>query len=353
MRTCLVTGGAGFIGSNLVYRLLEQQDTRVVVLDALTYAGNLDNLAPLHGSQRFDFLRADLCDRRALDHALTTQKPEVVFNLAAETHVDRSIDGPRAFVRTNVLGTFELLDAARAYWSALAGEARDKFRVVHVSTDEVYGSLGPAGFFSETSPYAPNSPYAATKAGADHLARAFFATYGLPTLTTNCSNNFGPFQFPEKLIPLVILNALEGRPLPVYGDGHAVRDWLFVLDHCDALDLVARRGIPGQAYNIGARTERTTLEVVRTICGILDEVKPEGQPYERLIQRVADRPGHDRRYAIDATKIGRELGWAPSVAFEHGMRTTVLWYLNHRSWCDRIAQGLYRGERLGLGGGAP
>ncbi len=350
MRTCVVTGGAGFIGSNLVHRLLERDSNRVVVLDALTYAGNLDNLELLRGSDRFHFVQADLCDRPAVDRVIETHQPHVVFHLAAETHVDRSIDGPRAFVRSNVLGTFELLDAVRLYWSAMSGKARDSFRVVHVSTDEVYGSLGAEGLFSETTPYAPNSPYAATKAGADHLARSFFQTYGVPTITTNCSNNFGPYQFPEKLIPLVVLNAMEGKALPVYGDGKNVRDWLHVGDHCDALDLVARQGVPGETYNVGAGNERTTEEIVRAVCRILDEVSPTGRPHDRLIELVPDRPGHDRRYAIDATKITRDLGWRPSVSFDEGLRATVLWYLEHRSWCDRITQGVYRRDRLGLGG---
>jgi dTDP-glucose 4,6-dehydratase len=349
MPTYLVTGGAGFIGANLVHRLLSRENARVLVLDLLTYAGNLDNLASVMNDKRFCFVKGDLADRALLDRLLLQHRPDVVFNLAAETHVDRSIDGPRAFVRTNFVGTFELLDAARAYWAGLDGEARDAFRLLHVSTDEVFGSLGPDGLFSEATAYAPNSPYAATKAGADHLARAFFHTYGLPTLTTNCSNNFGPYQFPEKLVPLVLLNALEGKPLPVYGDGNNVRDWLYVLDHCDALVAVAERGRPGQTYNVGAHNERTTLQMVETVCALLDELRPGPTPHRDLIRFVTDRPGHDRRYAIDPTRIESELGWKPAVSFEEGMRRTVRWYLGNSAWCDRITQGAYRRDRLGLG----
>jgi len=349
MPTYLVTGGAGFIGANLVHRLLSRDDARVVALDLLTYAGNLDNLASVRDDTRFCFVHGDLADRPLLDRLLLQHRPDVVFNLAAETHVDRSIDGPRAFVRTNFVGTFELLDAARAYWAGLQGMARADFRLLHVSTDEVFGSLGPDGLFSEATAYAPNSPYAATKAGADHLARAFFHTYGLPTLTTNCSNNFGPYQFPEKLVPLVLLNALEGKPLPVYGDGNNVRDWLYVLDHCDALVAVAERGRPGQTYNVGARNERTTLQMVETVCALLDELRPGPTPHRDLIRFVTDRPGHDRRYAIDPTRIENDLGWKPAVSFEEGMRRTLRWYLENRAWCERITQGVYRRERLGLG----
>ena len=348
MTTYLITGGAGFIGSNLVHRLLERPEAHVVVFDLLTYAGNLDNLAPARRNPRFTFVQGDLRDREAVDATLVTHRPDVVFNLAAESHVDRSIDGPRAFVTTNVVGTFELLDAARAYWSTLSGASREAFRVVHVSTDEVYGSLGADGLFSETTRYAPNSPYAASKAGADHLARAFFHTYGLPTMTTNCSNNFGPYQFPEKLIPLVTLNAIEGKPLPVYGDGKNIRDWLYVVDHCDALILVAEKGRLGQTYNVGAQNERSTLQIVEAICDILDTLRPANQTYRRLIQFVKDRPGHDRRYAIDATKIRQELGWSSWVSFEQGMRDTIAWYLENREWCDRISHGVYCRERLGL-----
>jgi dTDP-glucose 4,6-dehydratase len=347
----LVTGGAGFIGSNLVYHLLENRpDARVVVLDRLTYAGNLDNLAEAQRSPRFAFVEGDICDRALVAATFAEHAPDVVYNLAAESHVDRSIDGPGEFVRTNVVGTFEMLDAARHYQGGLEGGAGERFRFVHVSTDEVFGSLGPDGLFTEDSRYAPNSPYAASKAGADHLSRAYFHTYRLPIVTTNCSNNYGPFQFPEKLIPLVTLNALEGKRLPVYGDGKNVRDWLHVGDHCAALLLAAEQGKPGETYNVGGNSERTTLEVVHTICDALDALAPRagGGSYRELVAFVTDRPGHDLRYAISAAKIGRELGWAPRVRFEDGMRATVRWYLEHKGWCDRIAQGKYRRERLGL-----
>jgi dTDP-glucose 4,6-dehydratase len=350
-RTYLVTGGAGFIGSNLVHRILElEPSARVVVFDKLTYAGNLDNLEPVMKDPRFELVEADICDRERVRETLERTRPELVFNLAAESHVDRSIDGPAQFVRTNVVGAFEMLDAARAFFQSLPEATRSAFRFVQVSTDEVFGSLGPTGYFSESSRYEPNSPYAASKAGADHLARAYFHTYHLPVITTNCSNNYGPYQFPEKLIPLVTLNALEGKPLPVYGDGKNVRDWLFVRDHCDGLLLAAARGAPGETYNLGGSSERTTLEMVQTICDILDEEKPRaGGSHRELIQFVQDRPGHDRRYAIDAGKIERELGWQAKTPFAEGMKLTVRWYLEHRAWCDRITQGAYRRERLGLG----
>jgi len=350
MTQYLVTGGAGFIGSNLVHRLLERRNARVVVLDLLTYAGNLDNLAAAQHDDRLVFQQGDIADRGLLDHLLREHCPNAVFNLAAETHVDRSIDGPRSFVRTNLVGTFELLDAVRSYWSELDPVARDSFRLLHVSTDEVYGSLGADGLFTEANRYAPNSPYAATKAGADHLVRAFFHTYGLPVLTTNCSNNFGPYQFPEKLVPLVVLNALDDKTLPVYGDGKNVRDWLYVMDHCDALLAVIERGRCGETYNIGARNERTTLQMVETVCDLLDELRPAAKPRRDLIRFVQDRPGHDLRYAIDASKLELELGWRPSVAFDEGMRRTVQWYLDNSTWCQRITEGVYRRQRLGLGG---
>ena len=363
--THLVTGGAGFIGSNLVHFLLESPDARVVVLDRLTYAGNLDNLAPAADDPRFHFVQGDICDRPLVEATLHKFQPNVLYNLAAESHVDRSIDGPREFVRTNVLGAFEMLDASRCYWLGLDAERREQFRFVHVSTDEVYGSLGAEGYFTEETRCAPNSPYAASKAGADHLARAYFHTYGLPVLTTNCSNNYGPYQFPEKLIPLVILNALEGKPLPVYGDGKNVRDWLFVGDHCDALVRVGRNGQPGMTYNVGGHNERTTLQIVYAICDVLDELaapQKNGRllengvaigSYRDLVRFVADRPGHDRRYAIDPTRIQQHLGWLPATSFDTGIRKTVLWYLEHRTWCDRINQGTYRRERLGLTGAQP
>jgi dTDP-glucose 4,6-dehydratase len=352
MHPChLITGGAGFIGANLVYHILKSRpDARVVVLDRLTYAGNLDNLIEANKSPRFAFVEGDICDRALVDKTLAEHTPSIVYNLAAESHVDRSIDGPGEFVRTNVVGTFEMLDAARHYHAKLASEDKGAFRFVHVSTDEVFGSLGETGLFTEESQYQPNSPYAASKAGADHLARAYFHTYHLPTVTTNCSNNYGPYQFPEKLIPLVTLNALEGKPLPVYGDGKNIRDWLFVEDHCAALLLAAERGVPGETYNVGGGNERTTLEMVHTICDALDELRPSasGKSYREQINFVKDRPGHDRRYAISAAKLERELGWKAQTTFKDGMRATVRWYLENKVWCDRITQGNYRRERLGL-----
>jgi dTDP-glucose 4,6-dehydratase len=349
--TYFITGGAGFIGSNLVHYLLGSEPaSRVVVYDRLTYAGNLDNLVDVAGDPRYCFVRGDVCDRDQIRRALSEAKPDVVFNLAAESHVDRSIDGPGDFVRTNVNGTFETLDAARALSARENDAFRRRFRFIHVSTDEVFGSLGETGFFAETTPYAPNSPYAASKAGADHLVRAYFHTYGLAALTTNCSNNYGPYQFPEKLIPLTILNALEEKPLPIYGDGKNVRDWLYVIDHCEALHLAARKGVPGQTYNIGGRSERTNVAVAQAICDVLDGTQPRksGRSYRELITFVADRPGHDRRYAIDAAKAESELGWTARTSFTDGLKKTVTWYLGHRSWCDRITKGVYRRERLGL-----
>ena len=350
--TYFVTGGAGFIGSNLVHYLLAKEPAaHVVVYDRLTYAGNLDNLTDVAHDPRYRFVRGDICDRDQIRGALSETKPEVVFNLAAESHVDRSIDGPGDFVRTNVNGTFEMLDAARALCASENDSFRRRFRFVHVSTDEVFGSLGDTGLFSETTPYAPNSPYAASKAAADHLVRAYFHTYGLAALTTNCSNNYGPYQFPEKLIPLTILNALEEKPLPIYGDGKNVRDWLYVTDHCEALHLAAERGVPGQTYNIGGTSERANIAVAHAICDVLDRMAPRGKKgasYRELITFVADRPGHDRRYAIDPAKVKRELGWTARASFTEGLEKTVGWYLEHRSWCDRITQGVYRRERLGL-----
>ncbi len=347
----LVTGGAGFIGANLVHHLRrEHGDASIVVLDRLTYAGNLDNLASIASSPRYEFVHGDICDRDLVRALFARLRPTAVFNLAAESHVDRSIDGPGEFVRTNVTGTFEMLDAGRDFYRSLQGADKEAFRFVHISTDEVFGSLGATGLFTEETRYAPNSPYAASKAAADHLVRAYFHTYGLPVLTTNCSNNYGPYQFPEKLIPLVTLNALEGKSLPVYGDGRNVRDWLFVGDHCEALSLVAARGLPGETYNVGGNSERTTLEVVHGICDALDALQPkgEGRSYRELVKFVSDRPGHDRRYAIDATKLSRELGWKPRRAFDEGLRQTVAWYLDNRSWCQRITSGVYARERLGL-----
>jgi len=349
--TLLVTGGAGFIGANFVLATLAVGQTKVVNLDALTYAGNLDTLAPVMDDPRHVFVHGDIGDRAQVRQLLDTHRPDAVVNLAAESHVDRSIDAPGDFVRTNVLGTFELLEACRAYWSGLADPARTAFRFLHVSTDEVYGSLGETGQFTEQTAYAPNSPYSASKAASDHLVRAYHHTYGLPVLTTNCSNNYGPYQFPEKLIPLMILSALEGKPLPVYGDGANIRDWLYVGDHCDAIRTVLARGRPGEVYNIGGHNEQKNIEVVRTVCALLNELAPNTDigDYTRLITFVTDRPGHDRRYAIDAGKIARELGWRPVESFESGLRKTVAWYLANREWCGRVTSGAYRGERLGLG----
>ena len=353
LRTLLVTGGAGFIGGNFVLDLLAREtDLTIVNLDALTYAGNLDTLAPLRGNPRHIFVEGDIRDRALVRRLLAEHRPDAVVNFAAESHVDRSIDAPGDFIQTNVLGTFELLEAARAHRETLTGSARDEFRLLHVSTDEVYGSLGKTGFFTETTPYAPNSPYSASKAASDHLVRAYHHTYGLPVLTTNCSNNYGPYQFPEKLIPLMILNALAGKPLPVYGDGQNIRDWLYVGDHCRAIQRVLEAGRPGEVYNIGGHNEKTNLEVVNTLCSLLNELAPAEADYQRLITFVADRPGHDRRYAIDAGKIQRELGWQPAETFESGLRKTVQWYLENSEWCQRVTSGAYRGERLGLQAGS-
>ncbi|MGH7357217.1 MAG: dTDP-glucose 4,6-dehydratase [Candidatus Rokuibacteriota bacterium] len=359
MQSILVTGGAGFIGANLVRLLLDRTDARVVVLDRLTYAGNLASLTDVAADRRFVFVRGDIGDRAAVETLLREHQPEGVVNLAAETHVDRSIDGPRAFLDTNVVGAFELLEAVRRYVERLASDRRGRFRFLQVSTDEVYGSLGPTGRFSEASPYAPNSPYAASKAGADHLVRAYHETYGLPALVTNCSNNYGPFQYPEKLIPLMTLNALDGRALPLYGDGGNVREWLHVEDHCEALLLVLRRGAPGARYNVGAGDERTNLQVVDAICAALESIRPAtGNPavaargvarYADLRTFVADRPGHDRRYAVDSTRLRSELGWRPVREFQEGLRATVAWYLEHRAWCDAVLGNTYGRERLGLG----
>ncbi len=352
MRTVLVTGGAGFIGGTYVRQALAADpQLRIVNLDALTYAGNLDSLAELDGHARHVFVQGDIGDSALVARLLTEYDCDAVVHFAAESHVDRSIESPGAFVETNVVGTFRLLDAAMRYWERLPEGRRQGFRFLHVSTDEVYGSLGPTGLFSETTPYQPNSPYSASKAASDHFVRAYHHTYGLPTLVTNCSNNYGPFQFPEKLIPVITLNALNRRPLPVYGDGLNVRDWLFVEDHTRAISRVLQAGRPGETYNIGGNSEQTNLAIVRTICRIVDELRPErGQePRESLITFVTDRPGHDRRYAIDASKIARELGWTPSVTLEEGLRNTVSWYLNHATWVERVTSGAYRGQRLGLG----
>jgi dTDP-glucose 4,6-dehydratase len=347
--TLVITGGAGFIGSNLVQYALDHTAHRLVVVDNLTYAGSLLNLEGPLKDPRFRFVPASIADGDAMRRVFAEERPEAILNLAAETHVDRSIDSPGAFVDTNIVGTFVLLETARQYVASLKPAERGTFRFLHVSTDEVYGTLGPSGLFSEETPYAPNSPYAASKASADHLVRAFGHTYGLPVLTTNCSNNYGPFQFPEKLIPLMILNAADGRPLPIYGDGGHVRDWLHVADHCAGLLLVLEKGRPGEKYNIGGGNERTNLEVVDRICDAVDDLKPSGASRRALRTFVPDRPGHDRRYAIDAGKIRHELGWAPAHTFETGLRETVRWYLEHRDWCGAVEAGRYDRERLGLG----
>ena len=349
--TILVTGGAGFIGSALVRQLIRETDEIVVNVDKLTYAGNLDSVAPVADDPRYRFEQVDICDGPALRRVFETHRPRAVVHLAAESHVDRSIDSSADFIRTNLVGTHRLLEAARSHRDSLPRGDADSFRFLHVSTDEVYGSLGPTGLFTEETAYRPNSPYSASKAGSDHLVQAWFETYGLPVVTTNCSNNYGPYQFPEKLIPLVILNAVEGKPLPVYGAGDNVRDWLYVDDHARALRLVLARGAPGETYNVGGRNERTNLEVVRTICAILDDALPDSphRPHAGLITFVKDRPGHDKRYAIDAGKIERDLGWAPLETFKSGIARTVGWYLENPDWCRRIQDGTYRRERLGLG----
>ena len=347
MRTVLVTGGAGFIGSALVRHLAARPGLRVVNVDKLTYAGNPESVAPVADRDNYVFEHVDVCDADEVARLFDQYQPVGVYHLAAERHVDRSIDGPAAFVQTNVVGTFTLLDAARRYWQGLAEPERDAFRFLHVSTDEVYGTLGESDLFTEETPYAPNSPYSASKAGSDHLARAWFHTFGLPVVTTNCSNNYGPYQYPEKLIPVVILKALAGQPIPVYGTGENVRDWLYVQDHVEALQEVFERGSPGEVYNVGGRNEKTNLDVVHGICSLLDELRPEGAPHAELVEFVTDRPGHDWRYAIDAGKIERELGWTPSETFETGLRKTVAWYLGNQGWCDRVRDGSYQMERLG------
>ena len=344
----IVTGGAGFIGSAVVRLLIGETDAEVVNLDKLTYAGNLASVAPVADSPRYRFVRADICDGGAMRDLFAAEQPDVVMHLAAESHVDRSIDGPANLIDANILGTYTLLETARTYWAALPATRQDAFRFHHISTDEVYGSLGPEGLFTETTPYAPNSPYAASKAAADHLVRAWHHTYGLPVVTTNCSNNYGLYQFPEKLIPLMILNGLEGKPLPVYGTGENVRDWLYVQDHARALWTVVTKGQVGETYNIGGNAERRNIDVVRLICDLLDEFVPGDRPRRELITFVADRPGHDARYAMDIGKITSELGWRPSETFESGLRKTVAWYLENRSWWEDIRSGRYAGERLGL-----
>ncbi|MFZ0816741.1 MAG: dTDP-glucose 4,6-dehydratase [Candidatus Sulfotelmatobacter sp.] len=342
--TIVVTGGAGFIGSNFIIQRIERDSASVVNLDKLTYAGNLHNLETIANERRYEFIRGDIADRGLVNELLQRRKPQALVHFAAESHVDRSIRGPEDFIRTNIDGTFALLEEVRAYWSSLPEREKTSFRFLHVSTDEVFGSLGvndPA--FSEVTPYAPNSPYAASKAASDHLVRAYHHTYGLPTLTTNCSNNYGRFQFPEKLIPLVILNARDGKPLPVYGDGKNVRDWLYVEDHCEAIATVLTRGEVGQTYNIGGWNEKRNIDIVGTICDIVDEMAgSRGEPRRSLITFVKDRPGHDRRYAMDATKIERELGWRPAETFESGIRKTIKWYLEHEQWVRDVTSGGYR-----------
>lgn len=343
-RTIIVTGGAGFIGSATVRRLIRETNYRVVNVDKLTYAGNLDSLTEVAGHARYHFEQIDIADRPAVHALFQRYQPDAVLHLAAESHVDRSIDGPAPFIESNIVGTFVLLEAARAYQDATGRE----LRFVHVSTDEVFGSLGDDGRFTADTPYQPSSPYSASKAAADHLARAWQRTYELPVIVTNCSNNYGPYQFPEKLIPLTILKALAGEALPVYGKGENVRDWLYVEDHARALQMVLEHGSVGETYLIGGNEERRNIDVVRTLCAILDEVQPQGAPYDRLITFVADRPGHDARYAIDASRITSELGWQPSVSFEEGLRRTIAWYVGNEAWWRRVQSGAYRGQRLGL-----
>jgi len=350
-KTLIITGGAGFIGSALIRLLITQSDYLIVNVDKLTYAGNLESLKSIESHPNYKFVQADICDADKMTEVFSFYQPDAVMHLAAESHVDRSIDGPADFVQTNLIGTYTLLEVARAYWNGLSLECAEAFRFHHISTDEVYGSLGQDGLFEENTPYQPNSPYSATKAGSDHLVRAWHHTYGLPVLMTNCSNNYGPYQFPEKLIPLMINNALVGKSLPIYGNGQNIRDWLYVDDHAEALKLVLEKGKVGESYNIGGFNEHTNVEVVETLCGILDELLPDSEyvPHKKLIDFVTDRPGHDQRYAIDATKIQQELGWRPRETFEMGLRKTVEWYLSNREWNQHIIDGSYQQQRLGLG----
>ena len=354
MKKILVTGGAGFIGSAVVRHIIQNTQDSVVNVDKLTYAGNLESLTEVANNPRYAFEQVDICDRAELDRVFAQHQPDAVMHLAAESHVDRSIDSACEFIQTNIVGTFNLLEAARAYWQQMPSEKREAFRFHHISTDEVYGDLhGTDDLFTETTPYAPSSPYSASKASSDHLVRAWLRTYGLPTIVTNCSNNYGPYHFPEKLIPLMILNALDGKPLPVYGDGMQIRDWLFVEDHARALYQVVTEGVVGETYNIGGHNEKANIEVVKTICALLEELVPEKPAgvarYEDLITFVQDRPGHDVRYAIDAAKISRELGWKPQETFESGIRKTVQWYLDNKTWWQNVLNGSYRLERLGTG----
>ncbi|MCC7516178.1 MAG: dTDP-glucose 4,6-dehydratase [Pseudomonadales bacterium] len=349
----LVTGGAGFIGSAVVRHIINNTQDTVINVDKLTYAGNLESLAGVCESPRYHFRQIDICDRAAVDAVMAEFAPEIVMHLAAESHVDRSIDGPAAFIETNIVGTYTLLEASRQYWLTLPAEKKSRFRFHHISTDEVYGALGPSGLFTEETAYSPNSPYSASKASSDHLVRAWHETYGLPTVVTNCSNNYGPYHFPEKLIPLMILNALSGKPLPIYGKGDQIRDWLYVDDHARALYKVAKEGAIAETYNIGGHNEKQNIDVVHTICDLLEEMRPEKpagvKNYRDLITHVADRPGHDVRYAIDASKIQRELGWTPEETFESGIRKTVRWYLDNQAWWQRVLDGSYQMQRLGLG----
>jgi dTDP-glucose 4,6-dehydratase len=350
MKTFFVTGGAGFIGGNFILNLMKTGQAIVINYDKLTYAGNLDTLISIEENPHYTFEQGDICDRDRLKKLFARHTIDVVVHFAAESHVDRSIETPGDFIQTNVLGTYELLEIAHWYWRGLNKTRQDNFRFLHVSTDEVYGSLGETGLFTEETAYAPNSPYAASKASSDHLVRAYHKTFNLPVLTTNCSNNYGPYQFPEKLLPLMITKALSGKPLPVYGDGKQIRDWLYVEDHCRAILEVLENGTVGQVYNIGGHNEKTNLEVVQTLCNILDEMVADSpyRPHKSLITFVEDRPGHDRRYAIDAGKIKKELGWVPKESFETGLQKTVCWYLDNKTWTDRVLSGAYRGERLGL-----
>jgi dTDP-glucose 4,6-dehydratase len=346
-----VTGGAGFIGSAVIRHIIAKLDWHVVNIDKLTYAGNLESLSSVEKNPRYSFEKVDVCDRSAITGLFEKYKPDGVMHLAAESHVDRSIDGPGEFIQTNIIGTYTLLEASRSYWSKLSDQRKKEFRFHHVSTDEVFGALGDTGLFTEETPYKPNSPYSASKAASDHLVRAWHETYHLPVVTTNCSNNYGPYHFPEKLIPLMILNALDNKLLPIYGKGDNVRDWLYVEDHAEALVTVFQKGRVGETYNIGGHNEKQNIEVVRAICALLDELKPrsDGKSYREQMTFVQDRPGHDKRYAIDPSKVTRELGWKPAESFESGIRKTVLWYLENQGWCRRVQDGTYRRERLGLG----
>ena len=351
-KTYIVTGGAGFIGSAVVRMIIDASDDIVVNIDKLTYAGNLDSLQPVADNPRYHFVQADICDANAMAEVFNEYEPDAIMHLAAESHVDRSIDGPGEFIQTNIVGTYTLLEVARDYWSALQGDKKESFRFHHVSTDEVYGSLGDEGMFLETTPYDPSSPYSASKASSDHLVRSWHRTFGLPVVLTNCSNNYGPYQYPEKLIPLILQKARTGESLPIYGTGENIRDWLYVDDHARALILVMKQGVQGETYNIGGHNEVTNLDVVKTLCAILDDREPaqDGRPYAELITYVTDRPGHDMRYAIDASKIQRDLGWTPEETFETGLEKTVDWYLSNQHWIERVLDGSYMGERLGARG---